>query len=209
MELAAQLETTNYGIICVTQESLQSPWILFEAGALSKSVSGSRVCPYLIDLTRGQLDGPLSQFQAKEANKEQTWQMLQSINVSMDTEALTEVRLQKYFDTFWPTLESEVLAVNRELQPLPPALRQQLLEVLPRFFYKVHEIEMIAVFNDLPVWKINLNQASVYVWRELIQVATDEKKLQNLFDYLMEDWSGNDLIRELYAKVREWSDSLR
>lgn len=50
LKLATELEGTDYGIICVTQESLQSPWTLFEAGALAKSVTGSRVCPYLIDV---------------------------------------------------------------------------------------------------------------------------------------------------------------
>src|SRR5215217_1554754 len=64
LELATKLETTDYGIICVTQASLESQWILFEAGALGKSVKGGRVCPYLIDLSRKQLSGPLSQFQA-------------------------------------------------------------------------------------------------------------------------------------------------
>ena len=68
-ELATELETTEYGIVCVTQESLQNPWPMFEAGALSKSVKGARLCPYLIDIARSQLIGPLSQFQAKEASK--------------------------------------------------------------------------------------------------------------------------------------------
>jgi hypothetical protein len=40
-EPASHLESSNFGIIYVTQESLQSPWILFEAGALGKVVSGS------------------------------------------------------------------------------------------------------------------------------------------------------------------------
>ena len=43
-ELAKQLEETNFGIICLTPESLTSPWSLFEAGALSKSIRDSRVC---------------------------------------------------------------------------------------------------------------------------------------------------------------------
>ncbi len=84
-ELASRLESSNYGIICVTQESLQSPWVLFEAGALGKVVTGSKVCPYLIDLTRKQLTGPLSQFQSKEATKEQTLEMLQSLDLIGNT----------------------------------------------------------------------------------------------------------------------------
>ncbi len=208
LELATQLEATDFGIICVTKESLQSPWILFEAGALSKSVKGGRVCPYLIDVTRRELTGPLSQFQAKEATKVHTWEMLQSINLAMAGEALPEARLQRYFDTFWPTLEAELALLNRELQALPETLQLRLLETLPRAFYKVHEIEMFAAFADIPVWNINLNQAAVHVWRELIQVAVSEKKLDTLFEVLMKDYGGNPVFRELAERVHEWHQSL-
>lgn len=72
-ELAGRLESSNYGIICVTQESLQSPWVLFEAGALGKVVSGSKVCPYLIDLTRRQLTDPLTNFNRRKLLKNRHW----------------------------------------------------------------------------------------------------------------------------------------
>src|SRR3954469_20494730 len=37
-ELASQLERTDFGVICLTPDNLQAPWILFEAGALAKAV---------------------------------------------------------------------------------------------------------------------------------------------------------------------------
>jgi len=206
--LATQLETTEYGIVCVTQESLQSAWTLFEAGALSKSVKGGRVCPYLIDITRRQLTGPLSQFQAKEANSGHTWEMLQSINLSLGSDALPEARLKKYFDTFWPDLEAELLAVNRELQPLPELLQRQIIDVLPQYFYQVSRIEMFAFEAELPVWKINLNQAALYVWREVIQIATIEKRLEQLFEVITSG-GANEKLRDLQAKVRDWTRSLK
>ena len=83
LNLATELEGTNYGIICATQESIQSPWTLFEAGALAKSVTGSRVCPYLIDVRADQLPGPFTHFQAKRATKDETWEISPS-NKSCD-----------------------------------------------------------------------------------------------------------------------------
>lgn len=39
------LDTAQVGILCLTRESLGMPWLLFEAGALSKRLAKSRVCP--------------------------------------------------------------------------------------------------------------------------------------------------------------------
>ena len=37
-EIAKELETSNIGVICLTRDNTEKPWILFEAGALSKSL---------------------------------------------------------------------------------------------------------------------------------------------------------------------------
>ncbi len=208
LNLATELEGTDYGIICATQESIQSPWTLFEAGALAKSVTGSRVCPYLIDVRSEQLPGPFAQFQAKRATKDETWELLQAINLAMGDDTLSEARLKKYFDTFWPDLEAVLSQVNNELQALPREIEVQLIEVLPRIFYKVSEIEMLASEADLPIWEIHLNQAALYVWRELINVAASEKKLGELLDRIMA--YGPALAKQLASlreQVRPWSQS--
>lgn len=49
-EINDQLKDTTVGIICLTQENKDRPWILFEAGALAKGLSTARVCTLLIDL---------------------------------------------------------------------------------------------------------------------------------------------------------------
>jgi hypothetical protein len=208
-ELASRLDSTNFGIICVTQESLQSPWVLFEAGALGKVVSGSKVCPYLIDLTRKQLDGPLAQFQSKEASQEQTWEMLQSLNFAMGDDVLPEDRLRRYFDTFWPTLEEVLIKVNSEFQPLPQQLRQDLLKTLPPILYHTSEIEMYAYESELPVWMINWNQAAIYVWGEVIQVATDERKLGSFMNTLAGHYGCNSVMQELKSRVDTWETSFK
>lgn len=48
--VATELAASNFGIVCVTSENVSSPWILFEAGALTKSLETSRVIPLLLDL---------------------------------------------------------------------------------------------------------------------------------------------------------------
>ena len=49
-DIASHLEESRVGIICLTPENIDSAWILFEAGALSKTVNQTFVCPYLVDL---------------------------------------------------------------------------------------------------------------------------------------------------------------
>src|SRR5437016_4734535 len=41
--ISSELESSDFGILCLTPENLRAPWINFEAGALSKKVDNSRV----------------------------------------------------------------------------------------------------------------------------------------------------------------------
>src|ERR1017187_1755284 len=47
-----RLAVAHCGVICVTPENVDSPWLEFEAGALSKSLS--RVCPLLYGMSSDQ-----------------------------------------------------------------------------------------------------------------------------------------------------------
>jgi hypothetical protein len=50
-EIVAHLSTSKFGVICVTPENLSAPWLVFEAGALAKTIDEkTHVSPYLIGL---------------------------------------------------------------------------------------------------------------------------------------------------------------
>src|SRR5436305_948866 len=49
-DLAKELETSKFGVICVTRENWNLPWINFEAGALSKELDQAGVSPLLFDV---------------------------------------------------------------------------------------------------------------------------------------------------------------
>jgi TIR domain len=69
-DIAVQLDDTDFGILCVTRDNVSTPWLNFEAGALSKSVERARVVPFLVDLGPSDIPrGPLAQFQAVQPTK--------------------------------------------------------------------------------------------------------------------------------------------
>lgn len=107
------LRETNFGIICITPENIASPWLLFEAGAVSKALQGSFVCPYLIDLEPDFLKGPWTQFQAVKADEIGTWKMVQAINETLKESALNQSQLKVSFKNTWGEL-------NQVLKDIPP-----------------------------------------------------------------------------------------
>jgi hypothetical protein len=62
-QLAVELERSDFGIICLTWSNRDSPWLVFEAGALAKQFKVARVVPLCIDLFPSEVEGPLAAFQ--------------------------------------------------------------------------------------------------------------------------------------------------
>src|SRR5215213_1642243 len=105
-EIEEKLSETRFGIICLTRSNFTAPWILFEAGALAKTLADTFVCPYLIDIEPVDIpQGPLTQFQGKQANENETWELINTLNKAMKDDSLPEEKLKRSFDRWWPDLE--------------------------------------------------------------------------------------------------------
>ena len=131
-EVATELSSTKAGILCVTPDNLEAPWLNFEAGALSKTLEKTFVSPYLINLRPSDLKGPLVQFQATEANKLDTRRLVGTLNKALDDSALSEKQLDKTFEIWWPELESSLQEIRSAKAPQRPqrADREILEEIL-------------------------------------------------------------------------------
>ncbi|WP_186393247.1 MULTISPECIES: toll/interleukin-1 receptor domain-containing protein [unclassified Pannonibacter] len=105
--IAGELESSNFGIICITPENLQSEWILFEAGALSKSMLDAKVIPLLFGLELSDLSGPLSQFQAQKVEMEGLMEVVRAINKVADG-AVNDAIVSRSVPALWPTLQTEL-----------------------------------------------------------------------------------------------------
>lgn len=106
-EITDQLQNTSIGVICLTQENKNKPWILFEAGALAKGLSSSRVCTFLIDLEPTDVGNPLAQFNHTNAQQESMWALVLTLNKSLKERALKEKVLEEVFETYWPKFEAK------------------------------------------------------------------------------------------------------
>ena len=106
-KLSNELRDTNFGIVCLTSENVNAPWIHFEAGALSKMLD-SRVATLAINVNFSDIKGPLSTFQATKLEKDDIFKLMQSINKSQD-KALSEEILKASFEAFWPNFEKHIL----------------------------------------------------------------------------------------------------
>lgn len=136
--VAKELEASNFGIICVTRENAGSPWVLFEAGALAKSLQGSRVIPLLLDLEFRDITGPLAQFQAKKVEKSGLSEVIHSINQTANHE-VPEVRAKQLFDALWPEFEKQVASIPQQATPTKHTRSQH--EVLEELVASVRSLD--------------------------------------------------------------------
>lgn len=108
LDNANQLSKSKVGIICLTPENLDAPWILFEAGALSKTIEKTYVCPYLFQVEPVDIKGPLVPFQCTKATKNDTQKLIHTINQALGDAAISENRLDEAFEIWWPKFEQSL-----------------------------------------------------------------------------------------------------
>lgn len=107
--LLTELKSCSIGIICLTADNLESPFLHFEAGALlAKEIDKSRVCVLLYDINEDNVKPPLKMFQLKHFNKNETFELLQSINNHFKERKVRDVHLKSHFEATWSIFENQV-----------------------------------------------------------------------------------------------------
>lgn len=79
-DIAKELSDSKFGILCVTRDNLNAPWLTFEAGALSKTMDESFVSPFLFDIKRPEVDEPILQFQSSVFDEEDLKKLVTTLN---------------------------------------------------------------------------------------------------------------------------------
>lgn len=179
-EVGQQLSETSFGILCLTRDNLLAPWLLFEAGALAKSLPEGAVVPYLIEGEISDITGPLSQFQAKKADQNSTLELLRTLN-ARSSNSFPADRLSTVFSMAWPKLVEQLARIPQGTTAAHPVRKErEILEELVQVVRTVErrtrtlEIEQPSLAASLlPDWPENpgtsfdtpLQEKKFYLWK--------------------------------------------
>jgi hypothetical protein len=146
-EIASQLEQSDIGIICLTPENLAKPWVLFEAGALSKKQQDAYVCTFLYELNPADVKEPLAQFQATKATEEDIRGLIKTINSALPQSRLSESDVDEIFNVWWPKLEERLKNISRPQDKLEAQRdeREILEEILELVRSQARQVSPLAL----------------------------------------------------------------
>ena len=111
VEIAKELEQSQIGIMLLTKDNLGSAWMMFEAGALSKQMDKSHICPILFGIENTDLIGPFVQFQTTPFSKEEMRKLVRTINNACGEQKLEDAVLDNVFEMWWPKLETQITSI--------------------------------------------------------------------------------------------------
>ena len=124
-----ELSQSEIGILCLTQENQVSPWITFEAGALSKHKDVSRVCPLLFNFDNADLTGPLTIFQTTKFERDEFKKLMSTINECSE-KPLDNKTFDETYDVWWPKLEEKVSQILSEDDSITKPQKRDMQEIL-------------------------------------------------------------------------------
>jgi hypothetical protein len=141
-KIAEELESAHFGIVVVTAENQNTPWINFEAGALGKSLVDGKVAPLLVGLSNLQLTGPLRQFQNTDAaDKRAMFDLVKSINAAHPSEPLHLRTMETLFNSMWDPFADQLEKALASDTTAAPAHERAEADVLNELVETVRSIQ--------------------------------------------------------------------
>lgn len=218
-EIEQNLKESKVGIICVTPESMMSPWLMFESGAISNAKL-SRVCPLLFQVEPTQLQGPLSQFQATPYSEAEVRKLIFSIN-ELSATSLSDAQLNRTFDRCWPELDKAIAnALATALKEEIPKKRPQ-EDLIKEILSTVRSIANQSPDEESVNHWIVLFRALMDFGNKMDQISNSKSEdkvlemLQSTLNHLrltlnlaQPKISKSSRSKELYAETRSTMDKL-
>lgn len=150
-EVRARLAEVDAAVICLTPESVRSPWMHFEAGVVLGQVGAEMVFPYLLNVRPEDLQPPLGAFQATVNSEEDTRLLAEMLC------RLSGAELPADYDEHWARLRGRMEELKAE----------RLSDVIPRFA----ELFQRKTFNE------PLKECTDQTWADRYAGARETKKV--------------------------------
>ncbi|MGC5308756.1 TIR domain-containing protein [Micromonospora zamorensis] len=105
--IASNLESADFGIVCVTRSNQSAPWLMFESGALAKRLDVARLVPLCIDLEPAEVISPLQSFQSRKLDMDGMRRLIHELR-EMSEHPMPREPIDRLFEAMWPGLEEQV-----------------------------------------------------------------------------------------------------
>jgi hypothetical protein len=145
-EVADRLEYIDYGFLIYTKNNLDSLWMAFEAGALSKRHVESRLVPLLFDVSPSDLHSTVSQFQSRLFDQENFRRLLVEFN-NLLPEALQRnpASLNGVFEFTWSQLENNINTILNSPKNTGAAVVRSDREILEEMLERVRDLSKLDI----------------------------------------------------------------
>ena len=142
-EIAKALEECDAGLIIVTPENLNAPWLNFEAGAISKKVEESNVIPLLLNVRIGDLSGsPLNQFQSRSFDEDGLLQVVYTLG---EIYGVSKEVIDRRFPDTWNRLGGAIENITLDDRSMPEGVElADVFALLQRL-----ESQVVGIENQL------------------------------------------------------------
>lgn len=210
--IAGELEASNFGIICITPENLHSEWILFESGALSKSMLDSKVTPLLYGLELSDLSGPLSQFQAQKMEEAGVMEIVKAINKVAENKTSDQI-VDQLVPALWPRLQENLANIpdsessEKHMRPQHEIL-EELVSGVRGLTTRMRDIEPELVDRESYSKRRKYRKFHPRMLDEMLMISGDEGsaplQLLILAGLYREDfpWMA-EILTEAYREIRD------
>ena len=103
-KISEELDSSELGILVLTPENINSPWIMYEAGALSNKKA---IIPILFERNPNQVEGPINKRNYIVYNKKSFLKLLLDINEIINA-GVSKKALNAFLNTEWEILQSKI-----------------------------------------------------------------------------------------------------
>lgn len=182
-ELSEALASHSIGLFCLTRDNLQSPYLHYEAGAIS-NLKGSSNISFLFDIKHSEVKTALNRFQNVLFERNDVFKILTTINKKLEEAGetfLTQEKLKKSFEKYWSDLESALTSTPelqiKEEKPIRPT--EDILEEVLNTVRDIHTGLSLPIFNwgkDSTELKANnelLNLKKIELTAEIDRLRTE------------------------------------